>query len=269
MHRICEKQDFALHGSLSSKKKILITGGCGVIGTILKEAWKERYEITCLDTLRKGENCVQADITNLDDILPFFDGKFAVVHLAGDSRLEAEWESVYRNNILGTYNVFKAARLGGVKKVVFASSNHVTGLYEKDWPISSIVKGDYEGIYPRKFPLISHLSPPRADSYYGASKLFGEGLGQYYSDEFNMSVICLRIGTVRPYEWPRNDEVRFFATWLSHKDLVQLVEKSIESANVSFDVFYGVSDNVWRFWDISHGKEMIGYEPVENAEDHR
>jgi len=254
---------------LSSKRKILITGGCGVIGTILKEAWRIKYDITCMDTRKEAESCVRADITRLDEILRFFDGKDAVIHLAGDSRLEANWESVYRNNILGTYNVFKAAQLGGVKKIVFASSNHVTGLYEKEWPISSIVKGEYEGIYPLRFPLVSHLSPPRADSFYGVSKLFGEGLGQYFSDEFNMSVVCLRIGTVRPYNWPRPDEVRFFATWLSHRDLVQLAEASIESGNVTFDVFYGVSNNTWRFWDISHGKEKVGYEPVDNAEDHR
>ncbi len=216
-----------------------------------------------------GAECVSGDITKLEKIVPFFEDQAAVVHLAGDSRLKADWNSVYQNNILGTYNVFEASRQQGIKKIVFASSNHVTGLYEGDWPISSIVRGDFEGIDKTKIPKVSHLSPPRVDSFYGASKLFGEGLGQYYSREYGVSVISLRIGTVRPYEWPMPSETRFFATWLSHRDLVQLVEKSLEARGLTYDVFYGVSDNTWRFWDVSHAKDVIGYEPQDNAEEHR
>jgi nucleoside-diphosphate-sugar epimerase len=250
-------------------RKLLITGGCGVIGTILKSSLAQKYDITCLDTRLTGKECVVGDITNLDSIRNYFAGKDAVVHLAGDSNLEAEWSSIYRANILGTYNVFEAAAESGIKKIVFASSNHVTGLYENDWPISCIVKGDYEGLDRSKIPIVSHLSPPRADSYYGASKLFGEGLGQYYSYKYGMSVICLRIGTVRPYEWPLPSEIRFFATWLSHSDLIQLVEKSLDLSGVSFDVFYGVSNNTWRFWDIEHPRVVIGYDSHDNANDHR
>jgi uronate dehydrogenase len=250
-------------------KRILITGGCGVIGTILKKALGGKYEIRCLDVRKTGNDCVEGDIANLQEIEPYFTGVDAVLHLAGDSRLEADWSSVYRSNILGTYNVFEASRKAGVKKIVFASSNHVTGLYERDHPMSQIVKGEYTGLTPSEVPKISHLSQPRADSYYGAGKLFGEGLGQFYSAEYGISAVCLRIGTVRPYEWPKKNEIRFFATWLSHKDLVQLFERSLEAENVAFDVFYGVSDNTWRFWDIEHAREVIGYKPLDNAQDHR
>src|SRR5579872_6136706 len=249
-------------------RRILITGGCGVIGTILRNAFQEKYEITNLDSVICDSGTIEGDVSDLQGISPHFKGKDAVIHLAGDSRLEADWNSIYRNNILGAYNVFEAARMAEVKQIVFASSNHVTGLYENDWPISTIVKGEYAGLKNSEIPKISHLSPQKSDSFYGTSKLFGEGLGQYYATTYGLSVICLRIGTVRPYEWPKPDEIRFFATWLSHRDLVQLVEKSLEATRVSFDVFYGVSNNTWRFWDISHAKEVIGYQPLDNADDH-
>ena len=256
---------------MERKARLLVTGGCGVIGEILRKALNEKYEVTSLDLspCNGGDACITGDITKFEQIEPCFRGVDLVLHLAADSSLEASWDSVYSRNILGTYNVFEASRINGVRRIVFASSNHVTGLYEKDWPISSIVKGDYEDLDPQAVPKISHTSPPRADSYYGASKLFGEGLGQYYSDLCGICVVCLRIGTVRPYEWPKKDEVRFFATWLSHRDLVQLVEKSLAADSIKFDIFYGVSNNKWRFWDISHAKDIIGYDPDDNAEDHR
>jgi len=254
---------------LSSRKRILLTGGCGVIGTILKASLGEKYSITCLDTRKTGAGCVLGDIRNPADIDRYFENKDAVIHLAADSRMEADWNSVSELNIRGTFNVFEETRKHDVRKLVFASSNHVTGLYENDWPISSIVKGDFRGLDSKKIPMISHLSPPRSDSFYGVGKLFGEGLGQYFSHEYGMSIISVRIGTVRPYEWPRPSETRFFATWLSHRDLVQLFEKCVETESVSYDVFYGVSNNTWRFWDISHGKEVIGYDPQDNAESHR
>jgi NAD+ dependent glucose-6-phosphate dehydrogenase len=256
------------------KKKIAITGGCGVIGTILAASLNRTYDITCLDLdvppNDLGMKSKVVDIRKLDALVSAFQGQEIVVHLAADVRTEADWESVYSANINGTYNVFEAVRRTGVKRVVFASSNHVTGLYEKDWPISSVVKGDYLDLDPATIPKISHLTPPKADSFYGAGKLLGEGLGQYYSGDFGLSVICLRIGTVRPYEWPKPSEKRFFSTWLSHGDLVQLVQKSIEAPEtVRYDVFYGVSNNTWRFWDIEHGRQVIGFEPQDNAEDHR
>jgi nucleoside-diphosphate-sugar epimerase len=255
------------------EKRLLITGGNGVIGSILIDALRKKYSITSLDLSSGNDygevNYVVSDVTKLEQLVSSFSDEPVVIHLAADVRSEADWESVYSKNILGTYNVFEASARAGVKKIIFASSNHVTGLYEKDWPISSIVKGEYQGIDPSMVPKISYLSPPRADSFYGASKLFGEGLGQYYSNEYGISVICLRIGTVRTYEWPLPSEKRYFATWLSHKDLVQLVEKSIEAQGLGFEVFYGVSNNTWRFWDLTHSKEAIGYDPRDNAEDHR
>ncbi len=99
-----------------------------------------------MDTRKSGKECVIGDIRKLDEIDPFFEGKDTVIHLAADARMEADWNSVNESNIQGSFNVFEAARRHSVGKLVFASSNHVTGLYENDWPISSIVKGEFQGL---------------------------------------------------------------------------------------------------------------------------
>lgn len=250
-------------------KKVLVTGGCGVVGTILRDGLAGDYDLTCVDRRSCSSQSIVADVTDVEKMTSLFRGQDAVVHLAGNVNLDADWESVYRDNIGGTYSIFEASSRAGVSKVVFASSNHVTGLYERDWPISSIVKGEFEGFGPEQIPMVSHLSPPRPDSLYGSSKLFGEGIGRYYSEEYGISVVCLRLGTVRLQERPDPKEKRHFATWITHRDLTQLVRRSIENGRVPFDIFYGVSKNTWRFWDISHASSIIGYEPQDNAERYR
>ena len=252
-------------GSGGKKKRLLITGGAGLIGSILSRALADEWEVVSLDRTEHG-GCAKANVVNLDEISHFFEGIDAVIHLAADSHMEATWDSVYSNNILGTYNVFEAARRAHVKRLVFDSSNHVTGLYEADWPISAIVKGELEGITPPQIPVITHRTPPRPDSLYGVSKLYGEGLGAFYSQAYGVSTVCLRIGTVRESEWPEASQVRYFATWLTHRDLVQLVRRSLVVSDLGFDIFYGVSRNKWRFWDIQHPYDVLGYDPIDDAE---
>ena len=254
-----------------------MTGAYGVCGTVLRNGLKAReYELTNMSRKQRGDSsCVVGDVTNLEQIQPYFVGKDAIIHLAADARdnwKEVPWESAYTNNILGTYNVYEAARREDVPRVVFASSNHAVGAYEYEYPISSIIRGEYKGIDPKRIPMIDHLvpAPGRPDSYYGVAKIFAEALGNFYSTEYGLSVLCLRIGTTKIPDTPLNAGPRRFSTWLSHRDLTQLVDKCIKAPpELKFDVFYGVSNNTWRFWDISHAKEVIGYEPKDNAEDFR
>lgn len=143
----------------------------------------------------------------------------------------------------------------------------MTGLYEKDEPYRSIVTGRYENLNPAYIPQIDHKTPVRPDGYYGASKVFGEVLGRYYSDKYGIQVFCIRLGSVS-----RNDrpfDVRQYATLFMQADLVRLVEKCLENETVKFGVFYGVSNNTWNFWDTSHIKDCLGWEPKENAEKFR
>ncbi len=247
-------------------KRVLITGISGLIGGILQNELSRDHEITGLARRKMtGPRCFSGDIKDLKDILPIFKDQDAVVHLAADASVSAPWESILPNNIVGTYNVFEACRLNGVKQVVYASSNHVTGMYERDYPYHHLVRGEYEKLDELSVPKISHRSEIRPDSYYGISKAYGEAMGRYYSEEHKISVVCLRIGTVNKWDTPLRSR-RHFSTWLSHRDLVQLVRRSLKAQGVTFDIFYGVSGNKWRFWDIEHAKEVIGYEPEDDAE---
>ena len=108
--------------------------------------------------------------------------------------LETPWEDVLHNNIVGTYNVFEAARQAGVSRVVFASSNHVIGMYELDG-----APGLYETDDDRSY---DHTAEQRPDSLYGVSKAYGEALGRMYMERYGLRVFCLRIGAVRAHDDP-------------------------------------------------------------------
>lgn len=249
-------------------KRILITGINGLIGSVLKEALVKNYEIVGLDrTPSRNSNSVVADISDFGAIRPAFDNVDVVIHLAANPNPEASWEEILPSNIIGTYNIFEAARQADVKHIIFASTNRVTYGYEKDEPYSSIIAGKYENLKPGQFPMISEELPVRPDSFYAVSKLFGENLGRSYYEKHNIPVACLRIGSVNKGDKP--ESIRDFATFFSHRDLTQLVEKCLEANNLSFDIFYGVSNNTWRFWDIQNAQEKLGYSPKDDAEDYR
>ncbi len=255
---------------MSQHSNVLITGVNGLIGSAILQNLQYDYNLSGLD-LQPSHNAkqYQGNIANLESILPAFKGQENVVHLAADSSQTSSWESVLPNNIVGTFNVFEACRINGVKRVIFASSNHATGMYERDHPNHHVIKGEYNKVDVSSIIQVSHKSEIRPDGYYGISKAYGEAMGRYYSEEYGISVICLRIGTVNEWNNPTRN-IRHFATWQSHRDLEQLVRKSLEApTSVNYDIFYGVSNNKWRFWDTTHSKNVIGYAPQDNAEDFR
>ena len=251
------------------RKRVLITGASGLIGTVLRDALADEYALSGVDLKPVPVlDSLVADMTDLDAILPAFEGVEVVIDLAANPDQDSSWETVRDNNIPSTYNALEAARRAGVKRIIFASSNHATGMYENDHPYSAIVAGEYDGIEPGSIPPITVDMPIRPDGPYGIGKTFGESAGRYYSDRFGLSVICLRIGTLNREGRPTS--VRSFATLLTHGDLAQLVRRCIEAPDsVRFAVLYGVSDNTWRFWDIAAGREVVGYAPEDNAEQWR
>lgn len=252
-------------------QNVLITGSNGLIGRTLAAAFASKFKVTGFDVTQPSlDNKVPttvADGSDLDAIMPAFHGVDAVVHLAANAPVETPWPDVLKNNIATTHNVYEAARQSGVKRLVFASSNHAVGLFENDEPYKSIVAGQYGNLKAGEFKRVDNTVPVRPDSDYGISKVFGEATGRYYSEQFGLEVACLRIGTVNRINSPVQS-VRHLATWLSHRDLTQLAEKSL-TAPLKFEIFYGVSNNTWRFWDIDHAANKIGYAPVDNAEDWR
>jgi len=250
-------------------KKLFITGGSGLIGSILNNHLKKDYEILNLDinNSKKSSETIVGDMNNYNDVLSGSEGSFSIIHLGAVVSVDSNWDLVLKNNIESTRNVYESARINKVKKVIFASSNHAVGLFENDDPYKQIVKGNYENIDHNNIPVIDHNVPIRPDSYYGISKAYGESMGRFYFEEHGIESINLRIGTVQKVDTPTNS-ISHFATWLSHKDIAQLVEKSL-SSKLGFEIFYGVSNNKWRFWDIENAYKKIGYQPVENAENYR
>ncbi|HCI85367.1 MAG TPA: NAD(P)-dependent oxidoreductase [Dehalococcoidia bacterium] len=251
--------------------KVLITGSSGLIGSMLVNALTDQFDIFGLDA-RESDNAPDvpttiADGSDYEAMSKAFDGVDAVVHLAANAPVETPWPDVLKNNISATHNVYEAARQHRVKRVIFASSNHAVGNFEMDEPYSRIRVGDYEGLDPGGYAMVDHTAAIRPDSDYGVSKAFGEATGRYYHEHFGLEVACLRIGTVNAQNSPKGS-VRTLATWLSHRDLAQLVTQCITQP-LGFEIFYGVSDNTWRFWDTDHAKNTIGYAPQDNGEDYR
>ena len=236
-------------GSGDRRKRVLITGAAGRIGSSLAAHLKDRYDLRVhyhrtIPEQPPVPDQVIADVSKFEQIAPAMVGIDAVVHLAGDPSPRAPWESVLERNIIGTYNVFEAARQAGVRKLVFASTNHVMGMYDRDqqWPIYA-------------------AQPVRPDSLYGVSKAFGEALGRHYSDQYGMSVICLRIGWFLPK--PHDEISRWM--WLSPRDCAQVTWRAIES-DLGFGIFYAISANGGRHWDITDTIERLGYRPQDDAE---
>ena len=254
---------------MAAKKKVLITGAAGLVGGVLREGLRDGYDLSGVDMRPvEGFESLVADTTDLEAMQPAFEGIDVVVDLASVPDQDSAWDVVHGNNLPSTFNALEASRRAGVKRVVFASSNHATGNYEDDHPYSAIVAGDYAGLDPADIPYVTASMPLRPDGPYGIGKAFGEATGRYFSDRFGLSVICLRIGTLNRESRPLNP--RQFATLLTHRDLVQLVERCIEAPDhLKFGIFYGVSDNKWRVWDISDSRDAIGYSPRDNAEQWR
>ena len=255
----CMQSD-SINGPLDERlnvqqKKILITGAAGRIGRVLREGLKDDYRLSLLyhNTIlpaRPGEDVHVSSITDMNRVIAAAKGVDVVVHMAGNPYGNASFEDILEANIRGTYTVYEAARRSDVHRVVFASSNHVTGYYEKNG-IGTTTEVN-----------------ARPDSFYGASKAYGEDLGRYYADAFGLSVICLRIGSFQPADSVINrTSDRILASWLSHRDTVQLVRCSIET-DVHFGIYYGISNNTRAYWDLRNAREELGYAPEDNSENY-
>jgi NAD+ dependent glucose-6-phosphate dehydrogenase len=262
-------------------KKVLVTGAYGLIAGAVFRHLHERvdeYDVYGLARRRHAserapktlghipeDRFFLADLTNLSALEKAMKGVDVVVQLAADPRPDASWESVLGSNIVGARNVFEAAHRCGVKRVVFASSIMVSWGYQQEDPYKAISQGKFDDIIPGELHTVTHEWPHRPTGLYPASKVWGEALARYYSDVHNMSALCLRIGWVNAEDHPQNE--RGGAVWCSQRDIAQLVERSIEAPeDLKFDIFYGVSNNRWRWVDIEHPREVLGYIPQDSAE---
>jgi uronate dehydrogenase len=228
-------------------RKVLMTGAGGGVGTRLRTLLKPIYpelilsDLKAPEDLREDEKFIAADLADFGEVEAAVAGVDGIVHLGGYS-IEGPWETILQSNIIGTYNLFEAARRQGVKRVVFASSNHAVGFYPRHQTIGVDVV-------------------PLPDTRYGLSKLFGEGVGSLYAYKHGIGVLSIRIGNFgdRPL-----DERRL-AIWLKPDDLVSLIRIGLERPDLVYEVVYGMSDNKRAWWDneLAHA---LGYQPQGQSE---
>jgi NAD+ dependent glucose-6-phosphate dehydrogenase len=245
---------------------VLLTGAGGRVGQAILRHIGSDFEWRLLDREplpeRKrpdgvdADDVFNADITDSDAVSEVMAGCAAVVHLAGDPRPEAPWDSVLRNNIDGTQTVFAAAVDAGIRKFVFASSNHAVGAYETDGRTPGIYRSgdDYR---------LDGTELPRPGNLYGVSKAAGESLGRYYHDHHDLSVVNVRIGNLTE-DHPPVDYERGQAMWLSYRDCAHLFERCL-LAEYDYEIVYGISDNDRKYYSIDRAREALGYDPQDNS----
>ncbi|MGI9333215.1 MAG: NAD-dependent epimerase/dehydratase family protein [Gammaproteobacteria bacterium] len=229
-------------------KTILITGAAGAIGSSLRNTMAGKYRLRLsdrivIDDLGPDETFARADVEDFDAVKQAVDGVDGIVHMGGVSR-ENTWERILSANLIGTYNIYEAARQCGAGRVVFPSSNHATGFYRRD-------------------QRIPHDVTVRPDSRYGVSKAFGESMGSLYADKYGLRVLAIRIGNLAPKPVDR----RRLSIWISPRDLAQLVCIGLEHPDLRFEIVYGVSDNVRSWYDNSNASRL-GYRPEDQSEDY-
>ncbi len=233
--------------TILSHHRILLTGAAGGLGQALRPRLKANCDVLrSADRVAFGlageqEEFVLADLADARAVMDMMQGVDAVVHLGGVST-EAAFEPILQGNILGMYNLYEAARKQGVKRIVFASSNHVTGFYKQSETINA-----------------SHS--PRPDSLYGVSKAFGEDLSRFYFDRYGIETACVRIGS----SFPEPKDRRMLATWLSFDDLHRLITACLTTPVLGHSIIFGMSNNAVTWWDNSQANH-IGYKPQDSSD---
>jgi NAD+ dependent glucose-6-phosphate dehydrogenase len=252
------------------RRVVLVTGLSGLIGGAFRKDAGDAYELRGLNRRPvPGIPTHQADIADLAAIAPAFAGVDTVVHLAAAVGSTAPFADLVRDNIVGTHNVFEAAHRAGVRRVVFASSGNTVTALERERPYRALATGRYEDLAPGEtWERVSPLALPRPGSLYGCSKVWGETLGRYYADVRGLSVICLRIGHVSAADRPL--EPREFAVWCSQRDVARGIALAIEAPpSVRHEILFITSENRWGYRDLARAREVLGYVPLDRAEDHR
>ena len=248
-------------------KKILITGMSGLIGGLVGRKLAEDYDVSALGRSKVADfPTTVVDIGNhIEGIIPALEDVEAVVHMAA-SRGDVPAETHIKANITGVYNLFEACRLAGVKRIVAASTGAVVAGYEKDEPFKSLVHEPGFKI-PDKRPMITIDTPIRPTNIYSVSKMFTENLGKMYSEQYGISIICVRIGKVEINDVPLN--ARNASVWCSHRDIVQMVTKAVHAPkDLTYAVLFACSENPTRYRDIEHARKLVGFVPNDSAADH-
>lgn len=238
--------------------RVAVTGGTGLIAGIMRLFLAERFDFRWLSQ-------EEADVTDLPALERAFAGMDAVVHLAAIADAYATWDEVLPPNVIGAYGAFEAARRAGVRRFVFASSNHAVGMFMRE---------DDRFADPDHPVEVGTDVAIRPDGLYGASKAWGEALGRMYAELHGLEVVCLRIGWVTEEDEPPSSVAmrreppkvarRAPGMWLSHRDCATLIEAAL-TADVGFAIVNGVSDNRGRWFSLDEGRRLLGWEPQDGV----
>ena len=236
-----------------SKKKLLITGAAGDIGSILLDNLStDSYDLVLAD-IRESDHVqqhpfIKLDIADLDAFTAACEGVHTVIHMAADRRTFAPWETLLPANVIGCYNAFEAAHRAGCKRIIYASSINAMSGYPRDKQLSSDM-------------------PIHPGNLYGATKAWGEAVAQVYADQKNLSCICLRIGWLTH----RENRERFqnpdaLPSILTYEDCCRLILACVEAPeDLTFGVFSGISNNRYKRMDIRNARELLGYDPQDDS----
>lgn len=234
-------------------RKVLVTGAAGRLGTAFSQRARARYDLRLM--VRPGENLdgiadcgeiVEGDLGDLEGLKRHCEAIDTIVHLAAEPSPFATWAAILPNNIVGTYNVFVAAKSAACRRVVFASSIHAVSGYPSDVQVKT-------------------SDPANPGDLYGVSKVFGESLGRYMAEQEGVSCIAIRIGAAGPIEWAAHQRSLFMMdAFLSYDDLQQLIERSIDDERIQFAIVHGVSDNRFKRLDLSTTRTVLGYQPKDD-----
>jgi uronate dehydrogenase len=228
-------------------KKVLVTGASGHLGGMLFRSLANLGYKNLVGTdlkkknIEKKQKFILGNLKNLKVITKMTKGVHAIIHF-GAIPIEDTQSNILQNNIIGTYNLFEAARINKVKRIIFASSNHAIGFH-------------------RRTTRLNEFSPQRPDSHYGMSKVFGENLSRFYADKFNIKSMCIRIGSCLK----KPEDKRHLATWISYGDLTQLVDIGIKNKSIHNEIVYGASKNKKSWWNNSRAYKL-GYRPKDSAD---
>ena len=234
--------------------RLLLTGAAGALGRELRTSLKPLTaslrvsDIAAMAAAGANEEVVQCDLANEAGVHALLAGVDAVVHMGGIS-VEGPWLPILAANIIGLHNLYEGARIHGVKRIIFASSNHAIGFN------------------PRSRRIDAH-DPLRPDGNYGVSKAFGESLSRFYWDRYGLETVCLRIGS----SFPEPKDRRMLITWLSYADMSELVRCALTAPRVEHTIVFGTSANQSAdgnsWWDNQHAAHL-GFVPKDSAEPFR
>ena len=227
--------------------KILLTGAAGGLGKELRTRLNNfrdtirLSDISDLGQAQDNEEIVYCDLSDFDSVLGLLEGVDEIIHLGGVS-IEDTFANILNANLIGTYNIYEAARQQGIKRILFASTNHTIGFHNRE-------------------TLLDASSELRPDSIYGVSKGYGELMARYYYDKFNIESACVRIGS----SFAKPLDRRMMDTWLSFEDLTSLVKRIFEVDRLGYAIIYGVSNNRCVWWD-NKKVSYLGWHPKDSSE---